>query len=533
MTLITATPATVAQRAAELRPGDTLRLESGRYRDRLSLNHVRGTAARPIRIEAAADAVFDAGLPLPTSLADPTPVRALAEAAARALDPARDFPGIHRIQGEGHLALRECEHLILSGLRFRDCWPTAIAIDSCRHLQFDAIDVQGAAYAFAASGRLTRHLRFDTCKWVQDRSKAFLWSTLNFADVHGNWGEADGDGWRCFDGSFFNGVDIAGPVSFVECVVKHAFNGVHLFNRERSPDLSRDIVVRDCRFSHVKDNPVEAEDAATNWWIVGNDFHNCHKWLSLELKKAAGIYVFRNQAWADDRPGPPEDANASGAVFKFFKKADKPKKSSPPIHVFNNSWALRSTIVAEGFVRGLRHANNAIHVYGPKDRRAARARLAKGVSDQQELAAIDERLVRAYREWTPLFGSRDIAEPHWPQPPRDFTRFWETFDIHFENDVVGRPDGRPDIRAAGYPDMKARWKSPRFVAPTAGDTALAANSPCAGTSTAYDVVLVDKTVVALPAGLNVGAHQADPKPFDALLARAPVVAPLATSDDSG
>jgi len=516
MAVKTTTPDTIAGDIADLRAGDTLVLRAGTYSSAVTFAQLRGRPGRPIRIRARQGAVFDAGLPMPKRLAPPLgpsdPGFAVIErtrAAVRALDPATEFPGVYKLSDQGQVRFIGCCNVIVEGLTFRHCWPTAIALLESHDMEFRGIRVEGAAYAFQARGTGTARLRIEGCTWTQDTTRKLLWADLAWADVHGNWGEGKGDDWRCFDGSFFNANEIAGDVEIIDCTIRHAFNGVHLFNRERRPDLSVGVRVHGCTFRHIKDNPIEAEDAAWNWWIHDNVFHNCHKWLSLELKKAGWIYIFRNRAWADSRPGPDDDANASGAVFKFHKKADKPKISRAPIYVFNNSWALRSTIVQEGFVRGLRHVNNAIRFYGSSDGKPA----------------------PIYWPWTPFFGRRDVAEPDQPLPPADFTRRWSReepgFDIRFVGDVINHPHFPAVLHGSGYAVQPGAAADPLFAGPTRGNLSTRRGSPCLGTAVALSLRMKTGAAVRLPAGINVGWDQGRADPFAALRARAPSVASLA------
>ncbi|TXL74115.1 hypothetical protein FHP25_18090 [Vineibacter terrae] len=504
------TPDTIAGDVVELHPGDVLELGAGIYRKAVTFAQVRGVPGRPVRIRAQPGAVFDAGLAMPDRLqVGPTDagfeVIERTRAAVRVLDPATEFPGVYKLSDQGQLRFVGCQHVIVEGLLFRNCSPTAIALLECHHMEFRGIGIEGGAYGFQARGTGTAQLRIEGCTWTQDTTRKLLWESLAWADVHGNWGESAGNGWRCFDGSFFNANEIAGGVEIVGCTIQHAFNGVHLFNRGGRPDLSVGVRVHDCTFSHIKDNPIEAEDAVWNWWIHDNVFHNCHKWLSLELKKVGWVYIFRNCAWADSRPGPKGDANASGAVFKFFKKDDKPEMSEAPIYVFNNSWALRSTIVQEGFVRGLHHVNNAIRFYGPSDGKPA----------------------PIYWPWTPFFGRRDVAEPDTPLPPADFTRCWDVFDIRFVGDVINHPHYPRGLRAMGYAVRAGAGADPMFVAPTTGDLSLDRGSPCIAKARKLRLRMRAGADVTLPAGINVGWDQGSKKPFDGLKARAPSVPPLA------
>ena len=515
------TPDKIAVDVAGLVAGQTLVLGEGIYRDAVTFARLRGEPDRPIRIRARRGAIFDAGLPMPKRRPPDNPdgtraplgpcddgfaVVERAKAAARALDPATEFPGVYKLSDQGQVRFVGCQNVIVECLTFRDCWPTAIALLDSRNMEFRNIHIEGGAYAFQARGTSTARVRLERCRWTQDTTETFLWSGLAWADVHGNWGEGEGDGWRCFDGSFFNANEIAGELEIVDCTVRHAFNGVHLFNRNRQKDISVGVRVHGCTFSHIKDNPIEAEDAAWNWWIHDNQFHNCHKWLSLELKKVGWFYIFRNRAWADSRPGPRDDANASGSVFKFFKKDDKPKISDAPIYVFNNSWALRSALVQEGFVRGLCHANNAIRFYKETDAPPGTPELV-------------------YRRATPFFGRRDIAEPDSPLPPADFTRRWRKteFDIRFVGDVTNHPDFPGGLHEAGYSVEPGAAADPMFVNPVKGDLGLRPGSPCVGSAVGLSLKIRKHADLVLPAAINVGWDQGGRDPFAQLLACAPRV----------
>lgn len=512
-----ATPVDIERVAATLSAGDTLLLGAGRYDRPVVFKGLRGTAERPIRISGTPGATFDGGLPLPRASGDGMRVRQLARAAVGRLDPGLRFPGVYELADRGFLRFENCAFIAVDGLTIEDCWPTAIAIGDSHDLEFRQLEISGAAYAFQARGSTTRRLLIHRCHWVQDPSRHFLWKELTWADVHGNWGEAgkeeDGkaNGWRCFDGSFFNANDIAGEVEIAHCHVEHAFNGVHLFNVAYSEAISRDIRVHHCRFSHIKDNPIEPEGAAWNWWVHDNEFHNCHKWFSLELRKVGWFYIFQNRAWADDRPGPQDDGNASGAVFKFLTKPGKVEAASAPIWVFHNSWALRSTLVQSGFVHSLQHFNNAIRFYAPDDGKRP----------------------PVYWPWTPFFGRRDAAEPERRSPPADFTRRWERFHIGFFNDVINHQDYPGVLKDCGYEVKGGIAADPGFVSPARGDLRLVERSPCRASGAGASIGLVGGGSVPIPPGLDIGWQETPSEAIATLVAAAPAVTPLVHDEPPG
>ena len=117
--------------------------------------------------------------------------------------------------------------------------------------------------------------------------------------------------------------------------------------------------MHDCLFFEIRNNVLEAEDVATNWWFHRNKIHNAHKPFSIELRKGGAFYIFSNCWWFDSVQGPRGyGVHRGGGMFKFRKK--KPGQTLKPSYVFHNSIATRSDYARKELLAGLKHFNNAI-----------------------------------------------------------------------------------------------------------------------------------------------------------------------------
>lgn len=62
------------------------------------------------------------------------------------------------------------------------------------------------------------------------------------------------------------------------------------------------VEIYDNDFQFNRDNPVEPEDYAANWWVFHNRIYNGHGWFSLDGVKGGPVYIFGNVGWFDDKP---------------------------------------------------------------------------------------------------------------------------------------------------------------------------------------------------------------------------------------
>ena len=238
-------------------------------------------------------------------------------------------------------------------------------------------------------------------------------------------------GERAYDGSFFNGVDIAGDIEVAGCHVSDAFNGVHLFNRPGVPELGRNVHVHDCSFVRIRDNPIEPENVAVNWWIHDNQICDAHKWFSMDMQRVEWFYIYRNRGWFTSKPGASGSGHRRGSVFKLGAAAPPPPEPAGPVQVFNNSWYLRAPILCEGALWNLRHHNNAVVFCSLGNYRPPAITEADGV-----------------------FGSA-------PDDPL-FTRLWDQYGIRFENDCVLHPDWPANLLRDHYPLVNPLREDPLF-----------------------------------------------------------------------
>jgi hypothetical protein len=64
--------------------------------------------------------------------------------------------------------------------------------------------------------------------------------------------------------------------------------------------------INQARFRHrlrtARDDPVEPEDQAINWWIHHNPIYNSHGWFSVDGVGGGPVYIWGNVGWFDDKP---------------------------------------------------------------------------------------------------------------------------------------------------------------------------------------------------------------------------------------
>ncbi|MFO1071081.1 MAG: right-handed parallel beta-helix repeat-containing protein [Geminicoccaceae bacterium] len=342
-------PSSLQRALDEAVAGQTIQLACGTYPKRLRMTGRHGRPGQPIVIRGKPKAVLDGG----RNVHQFNPV---AQRLAEATQLNRGFPGMQAMMPQGQLVLDTCSYIRIEGLTVQGAWPTGIFIDNCQHIEIRNVHVRAGTFAFAAHGELTSNLSIVGCSWVQDLSEGSLWRRIGFEPVHGDF-TLPGD-WRAFDGDFFRAYRIRGDVLIEDNTVEHAFNGVHLFNREDDPrdDLCRRVVIRSNRFAFIRDNTIEPETAASDWWIVNNDFQDCYKLVSLEMQRCGHVYLIGNRGWFTSMPGPEADDHTSGELLKIGGDY----ASWGPHYLLHNSWYLRGPLAKKRLPPGLVHMNNAI-----------------------------------------------------------------------------------------------------------------------------------------------------------------------------
>lgn len=481
-------------------PGDVVLLRAGTYTRKLRLAGRRGSAAQPITVRGEPGAVLDGGLRFEAfnRTAMDFILARVDQDEAKPLDQRRypglhdwllpdALPGVREEQRRPQLAIQRCAHVRVEGLKVRGSWPAAITVVDSPDVALSGLTIKEGTYAIHARGRATRGLVVERCSWVQDVSRERVWSGVPWSRMHD--GDVNPGDSRAFDGDFLQAVDL-GPGTVVRhCRVEDAFNGIHFWNEGGAADLSRDVAIHDNTFLRVRDNVVEPEVAARNWWVYRNRFVDCHKWLSLELRKGGGhFYAFGNLGWFTSVPGTADDCHRGGGVLKLDKKVREDVQNGP-WYLFHNSWLLRSTYARAGRIANLLHANNAIHYARPG-----------------EVAGIDPAFLGR-----DFFGDADYHHERSDYQERErFTTAWHELGIRFAGDVIRHREVPDLLHEAGYPaDLFAVRGEEPFARPGPGEKGLRPGPACLGRAEALDVALPDGRVLSRPAGGDVGAFQGD------------------------
>jgi hypothetical protein len=366
--------------------------------------------------------------------------------------------------GRAHYAfvkILDSSAIRLENLAIQNVWPTAVYIEKSQDVELRRLNLHGGTYAIFARGETTRRILAERCAWTGDVS---IWDGVDWKDIH-----VPPHPRRELDGDFFRSVDIAGDVVIRNNMIQHVFNGVHLFASSEAlragRSINHDVWVYENTFAFIRDNVIEAERHAYNWWIFGNRIYNGHKWFAFEKATGGYWYIFANVGWFDRRPGPAGDDHVGGAVFKE-NSGSLPTK---PVYVFHNTWYLRSSYVKAGRVANLQHFNNAV-VY-------ARA------SDHRLDLVDDEKA---------MFGAKFLSS-------------WKPGDAKFDHDFCSHPHYRLLAALSGGAAVTTVDEEPRFKAREEHQFAPADGSPLLNASAQWKIHLPDGGEWASPAGLNLGA----------------------------
>jgi hypothetical protein len=401
-------------------PGDLISVLPGVYEEPVTIDGKRGAPATPLRIVGDGCATLD-GRRVP-------------------LRP----PGLARMQDYAFIKVRGCTGLSIENMTMQNVWPTAIYVEDSQHISVRQMNLNGATYGVFARGETTEHLLIERCSWIQDDR---IWDQIHWKDIHGPPLPR-----RELDGDFFRSKDIKGNVIVRHNFIAQAFNGLHFFADERARPgrFNSGVWIYRNTFTFIRDNAVEAENSATNWWVFENRIYNCHTWFAFEQCNGGYIFVFSNRGWFDRRPGPPGDCHSGGSVIKSSKVHDAEEDDflpESPVYVFNNSWYLRSTYLKKGKLRRFRHFNNAIAYARPEHHPIG-------------LVDLDRRMIG-------VGDVRDLRCEGPGEPEKPFTKEWERLDIRFENDVCDHPHYTSAFAPRDTPSRAAR-RSPALSAAVTG-----------------------------------------------------------------
>ncbi len=364
------------------------------------------------------------------------------------------------LSGSNCLRLKDQQWIVLDNLSFRRCADAAVyALDSS-YITLRNSTIIAGLYAFFATGLGSHHLLLEHNIWIQDPLKV-MWNRYHWCEY--KYGEK-----KAQAGALFASRDIPGEVIIRGNRVHNAFNAVRM---DVSPDLRADpqwlgklnanVEVYDNDFSFIRDNVLEPEYDATNWWFHGNRIRNAHAWFSFDGLYGGRWYVYDNVGWFDDKPSReclfsgacqqwpeqhPEwreqcsDLHDGGRVFKFRPDG---RYAPGPLYVFNNSWYLRTSLIKDGRLGYIGHWNNALDFCRSED----------------------------YPD-----GLCDGVKPF-------FNGFiWDVDNYAFGHDLSNHPDFPTGLRAQGYRvnGISVPHSQPLFVDGAHGNFTLVDGSPGRG-----------------------------------------------------
>ncbi|MDN4502669.1 hypothetical protein QX776_09655 [Alteromonadaceae bacterium BrNp21-10] len=237
----------------------------------------------------------------------------------------------------------------VENIHFQHCWKSAIYVKNSQYITFANLYGENTRFLVYARGMKSHHLLLEDSEWNQDPTGK-VWHTIPWAESHH--GQHD-----YFNGGMLSSKEILGSVVFRNNIIRNAFNGFRMVGIEYSQTVQNaNVEVYGNYFENIRDNPIEPEDDAHNWWIHHNKIKNAHALFSFTEIGGGNWYVFRNVGWFDQVPGGSE--HNGGKIFKFTDSGPFPNK---PLFVFNNSWYSRSPLFSGGPSRLFKSWNNAIY----------------------------------------------------------------------------------------------------------------------------------------------------------------------------
>jgi hypothetical protein len=292
------------------------------------------------------------------------------------------------LKGVNCIRLNGKQWIVIENLTFLRCADAAVYALNSKYITLRNSTIIGSLYAFFARDPGSHHLLVENNVWIQDPSEA-MWKRIHWCEY--KYGDL-----KAQAGALFASVDIPGGVIVRGNKVHNAFNGVRMdvskAKRRRVPKspswigkLNTNVEVYDNDFSFIRDNVLEPEFDATNWWFFGNRIRNAHAWFSFDGLWGGRWYVYDNVGWFDDKPGrecaandackhwadqhpdAPEqctDLHDGGRVFKFRPDG---RYAPGPLYIFSNSWYLRASLIKDGRLGYIGHWNNAIGFCRPED----------------------------------------------------------------------------------------------------------------------------------------------------------------------
>lgn len=408
--------------------GDVVTILGGRYRTPIVIDGATGTRDRPIIIRALQP---KSGGDAPTFCGSMSfaQARRWANEKAAQREKAGHYPAIGYLGDQAILTLRNCQFVVIDGIHFDSCWPTAIYLDRSQHIVINDVHFRSGTIAIGANGIETRDIVVQHCTWQQDLSGSDMWNRVPWSRVHGaSNNSASGhvdleDDYRLWDGDFFRGWNVGGNIVIRHNQISDAFNGIHFFNTfdRLAPGVeasslefnggrqsTSNILIEHNRFTRIRDNVFEPEYHAWNWVIRHNHLYDCYRPFSFEFARAGYFYVYGNTAAFVSKPAKDvsdKDKKELKGKLRRNPSLFKPRgtqRNEGELYVFNNSWhmGVGKGIYPKFALGKLVSVNNAMQFGDPAKARMFGSDGAKKSSDPNNIdAELKDEEGRFTRRW--------------------------------------------------------------------------------------------------------------------------------------
>jgi hypothetical protein len=287
--------------------------------------------------------------------------------------------------------LEDAAYLVIEEFTIRNCWPTSIFFLSSHHITLRANTLIGSTYVFLLDED-SDHFVVEDSVWTQDDSgyapdesgysgrydprpkPGRMWDTVP-------WGVSHHGSRAYLNGSLITSFGTRGDIIVRHNIIRNTYDGVKFrANKCKHPQCNVNVEIYDNDFQFNRDNPVEPEDHAINWWVHHNRIYNSHAWFSVVGVSGGPVYIWGNVGWFDDKPArrcipaewaadrtlqadgsyapTPEHECSRSRTGKVIKLGPGETELKEPIYVFNNSWYIRAPVVNGGTAK-FRAWNNA------------------------------------------------------------------------------------------------------------------------------------------------------------------------------
>jgi hypothetical protein len=334
---------TISDALSCVRPGDILQLLPGKYWPPILFDEESGNppTCRPVKINELK------GFP-----EVPITIRGLGTATVLngGLGGVPHDSMLPEMKHFAFFKLSDCAWIEFENFSVESCWPTFLYIENSSYITVRNVAAVDSRYLVYARGQATHHILLESIHWRQDPTGS-MWRDLL-------WLDSKRKRYFYYNGGIFGSVGISGSVVLRNNTICDAFNAVRLkADKKKEKSQNHNVEIYGNRMLRIRDNPVEPERAATNWWVHHNAIHNAHAWFSLDEVAGGFWYYFANTGWVTDKPGSQLDPNRGGKVYKYDSDGVMPSR---PVFAFNNSYSLYNSLIKDGATTFLTHRNNAV-----------------------------------------------------------------------------------------------------------------------------------------------------------------------------